>query len=98
MIKQRLDSIENKSNNSNIQEINYALELIYNINSGLENYKKTTDDRINKIVKLFLIIDSKISGLKNNNENDKNDKNDKNQNDNNMNNDKRNKNNHNDNI
>jgi len=98
MIKQRLDSIENKSNNSNIEEINYALELIHNINSGLENYKKTTDDRINKIVKLFLIIDSKISGLKNNNENDKNDKNDKNQNENdkrNINNDKRNMNNYN---
>jgi hypothetical protein len=90
MIKQRLDSIENKSNNSNIEEINYALELIHNINSGLENYKKTTDDRINKIVKLFLIIDSKISGLKNNNENDKNqNENDKR----NMNNDKRNMNN-----
>ena len=106
MIKQRLDSIENKSNNSNIEEINYALELIHNINSGLENYKKTTDDRINKIVKLFLIIDSKISGLKNNNENDKNDKNqnendkrnmnqNENENENNMNNDKRNMNNHN---
>jgi len=60
-IKQRLDNVENKSN---IEDINYALQLIDNINSQLESYKKITDERIEKLVKLFLIINNKISSLK----------------------------------
>lgn len=60
-IKQRLNTVENKSN---IEDINYALQLIDNINSQLESYKKITDERIEKLVKLFLIINNKISSLK----------------------------------
>ncbi len=60
-IKHKIDSIEA---NSNLEDINYALQLIENISSQLEDYKKITNERIEKLVKLFLIVNNKISSLK----------------------------------
>lgn len=60
-IKQKIDSMEE---HNNLEDINYALQLIENISSQLEDYKKITNERIEKLVKLFLIVNNKISSLK----------------------------------
>lgn len=68
-LKQKVESISisvkpNKNNINNVEDINYSLQLIENLTKQLDDYKKITDERIEKLVKLFLIINSKIANLK----------------------------------
>lgn len=68
-LKQKIENISNISNentniNNNVEDINYSLQLIENLTKQLDDYKKITDERIEKLVKLFLIINSKIANLK----------------------------------
>ena len=47
-IKKRLDEVENKRN---VEDINYALQLIDDMNQQIEIYKKITEDKIEHLKK-----------------------------------------------
>jgi len=60
-LKQKIEVINDIHSN---EDSTQALQLVNTLNSHLEDYKKITNERIEKLVKLFLIINDKISNLK----------------------------------
>lgn len=50
--------------NNDENDIENVLNLVNNLTSHIEEYKKITNERIEKLVKLFLIINAKVSSIK----------------------------------
>ena len=61
-LKYKIENINGvQSDNKDIEHI---LHIVNSLNSHLEDYKKITNERIEKLVKLFLIINAKVSSIK----------------------------------
>ena len=60
-LKQKVEFL---SVNNNVEDINFFLQLVENLGLQLDGYKKMTNERIEKIINIFLTLNSKIEILK----------------------------------
>lgn len=61
-LKHKIENINGVQSDN--KDVEHVLQLVNTLNSHLEDYKKITNERIEKLVKLFLIINAKVASIK----------------------------------